>query len=236
MVTESHLLERPSASAGTAVSARLAGPARGTRLRTGGTVVALRHGRVVGLGGLVDHAVVDGSRLVPAEEPDGTSWWIPAAAVWCDGESTDAAEHPRRIGLATGTSVAGAVVQGLSDRLGWEAVCHLEAGHDLPALEPASDLDPEHFVVLDGRLGHDVPTVVVVGAELTCWGAGSTWAQAFHRAIYGVGAADAVSGELTALITTLAEADLRPVTVDLGSPRLRQHGIVRVSVQLLSAT
>ena len=234
MATESHLLERAASSAGAnAVPSPLSSHGR---LRAGGTVVALRHGSVIGPGRLVDRAVVDGTRLVTADDPDGTSWWIPAAAVWCDGENTDVPEHPRRIGLATAANAAAAVVQGLSDRLGWEAVLHLDDGRQLPALEPVSDLDPDHFVVFDGRLGHDIPTVVVVGAEVTCWGAGSTWERALHRALYGAGSACAAPGELAAFVTALAEVGLRPATVDLGSPRLRAHGIVRCSVQLLATS
>jgi hypothetical protein len=204
-------------------------------LRTGGgTVVALRQGRVIGPGQLHARDLVEGTRLVGADDLDGTSWWIPALAAWCDGEDTDAPEHPRRIGLTTAADQGTAIVQGLSDRLGWEAVAHLDQGRLLPELPLGTELDPDHFALLDGRLGHDVPTVVVVGADLTCWGAASTWERALHRAIYGAGAVGTPPGELAMLVAALADADLCPVSVDLGSPRLREHGIVRCSVQLLA--
>lgn len=235
MATQSHLLERTTATAGASAVPSPLGPTPQPRLRTGGgTVVALRPGRVIGPGQLHDRQLVEGTRLVGADDPDGTSWWIPAGAAWCDGEDTDAPEHPRRIGLTTAADHGTAIVQGLSDRLGWEAVAHLDQGGTLPELALGTELDPDHFALLDGRLGHDVPTVVVVGADVTCWGAASTWERALHRAIYGAGAVGAAPGELAALVAALADAELRPVTVDLGSPRLRDHGIVRCSVQLLA--
>ena len=40
-------------------------------------------------------------------------------------------------------------------------------------------------IVLDGRLDHDVPTVVVLAADTMRWGAGSTWDGAMRRALYG---------------------------------------------------
>jgi hypothetical protein len=235
MATESHLLERTTATAGAGAVMVPPGPAHQPRLRTGGgTVIALRQGRVIGPGRLHDRALLNGTRLVGADDPDGTSWWIPALAAWSDGESTDFPEHPRRIGLTTGADHATAIVQGLSDRLGWEAVAHLDEGRTLPELPIGTDLDPEHFALLDGRLGHDIPTVVVVGTEITCWGAATTWERALQRAIYGAGAVGAAPGELATLVAALADAELHPVTVDLGSPRLRAHGIVRCSVQLLA--
>src|SRR5688500_8538418 len=133
MATESHLLERTTATAGVSAVPILPGPAPQPRLRTGGgTVVALRHGQVIGPGQLGARALVEGTRLVGAEDEAGTSWWIPALAAWCDGEDTDAPEHPRRIGLTTAADHGTAIVQGLSDRLGWEAVAHLDQGRLLP--------------------------------------------------------------------------------------------------------
>jgi hypothetical protein len=202
----------------------------------GGTVVALRQGTVIGTGEILDRGTVQGTQLVPASGPEGTSWWIPAEAVWSDGEAAAAPQHPRPVGLATAADVVAATVLGLSDRLGWEAVLHLERGHELPALVTPPELDPEQFVVLDGRLGHDIPTVVVIGRDLTRWGAAMSWEQALHRAMYGTAGRAVEPDELTAMTAALGALGLSPITVDLGTPLLRRLGIARCSVQLLAAS
>lgn len=204
-------------------------------LTAGSTVVALRRGEVVGTGEILERGLVGGTHLVSATGPHGRCWWIPAGAVWADGDSEPAPQHPRPVGLATATDPTSATVQGLSDRLGWEAVMHLERGHDLPALPLPADLDAGPFLVLDGRLGHEIPTVVVVGDDLTRWGAATTWERALHRALYGGQGLATDTAELDAMIDALAELGLSPVTVDLGTPRLRQLGISRCSVQLLAS-
>jgi hypothetical protein len=198
------------------------------------TVVALRRGRVIPAGEILGGGAVDGRRLVSATDAHGGCWWIPAEAVWCDGESAAHPERPRPVGLATAGDVTSATLQGLSDRLGWEAVLRLERGHDLPVLALPGDVDPTQFVLLDGRLGHDVPTVVILGADVTRWGAAGTWERALRRALYGGQGLPAEAGELDLMAAGLAELGLHPVVVDLGTPTLRRLGISRCSVQLLA--
>ncbi len=205
-------------------------------LLTEGRVVALHRGKVVGAGAILERGLVEGNHLVSAQSPEGRSWWIPAGAVWADGESTAVPQHPRPVGLATAADLTTATLQGLSDRLGWEAVMHLERGYELPPLPGDVDFDAGPFVLLDGRLDHDIPTVVVIGEELTRWGAASTWPRALHRALYGHHGLAAEPGELAAMADALARLGLHPVTVDLGTARLRQLGISRCSVQLLAAS
>ncbi len=207
----------------------------GPTLLTEGRVVALHRGKVVGAGAILERGLVEGTHLVSAQSPEGRSWWIPAGAVWADGESTTP-QHPRPVGLATAADLTTATLQGLSDRLGWEAVMHLERGYELPPLPGDVDFDAGPFVLLDGRLDHDIPTVVVIGEELTRWGAASTWGRALHRALYGDHGLAPDPDELAAMADALAKLGLHPVTVDLGTPRLRQLGINRCSVQLLAAS
>lgn len=203
----------------------------------GGTVAPLRRRAAVALGGLVERRPTPGGHLVTARDNGGAAWWIPAAAVWSD--TAAGREHLRATGLATARSWAATTVAGLSDRLGWEAVLHIEAGGDLnpvPAeLVDGSEVDAAQVVVLDGRLGHTIPTVVVLGPDVTRWGAGATWDRALRRALYGPPGGDDLAGELRTLAAALVEDGLRPVTVDVGSERLRDHGIIRGSVQLLVA-
>jgi hypothetical protein len=87
--------------------------------------------------------------------------------------------------------------------------------------------------VLDGRLGHDVPTVVVLGDDFVRWGAAATWSTALHRALYGDDGSIAVEGELADMATALRRGGLDVVGVDLGTDVLRRAGVVRCSVQLV---
>ena len=88
---------------------------------------------------------------------------------------------PRPAGLATGRDRVAAITAGLSDRLGWEAVLEFDRGREL-GLAPGVNA-PERLVVLDGRVGHEVPTVVTLGDDIVRWGAGATWSQALDRAV-----------------------------------------------------
>jgi hypothetical protein len=200
-------------------------------------VVALRHRPVVALGALSDRTTMEGERLVSARDAAGRAWWIPAEAVWSDADAADRPQHPRPVGLATALTPERALAAGLSDRLGWEAVLHFERGGYLPVLDSApisgTAVDDDRLVVLDGRLGHDVPTVVLLGADLVRWGAAATWATAVHRAWYGDDGSLAVEDELTEVVDTLGEARLDVVGVDLGTSLLRRAHIVRWSVQLV---
>ena len=89
-------------------------------------------------------------------------------------------------------------------------------------------------IVLDGRLDHDVPTVVVLAADTMRWGAASTWNGAMRRALYGEDpVADPVS-ELGGICDLLAADGLAVAGVDLGTPRLHAAGVVRCSVQIVA--
>jgi len=217
-------------------TARSLPPAR-RLLDGGGTVTPLRRRAALALGGLPTRTPSPGEHLVTALDTHGSAWWIPAAAVWSDADI--GAEHLRATGLATARTWAAVTVAGLSDRLGWEAVLHIEAGGDLPAVPTDvlddADIDDSQVVVLDGRLDHTIPTVVVLGPDVTRWGAGASWDRALHRALYGLPGGDDPVGEMRTLAAALGPAGLRPVTVDVGSARLRDHGIMRGSVQLLVA-
>lgn len=199
-----------------------------------GVVVALRRGATIAAGGLADRTLIGadpGAPLVAARGVDDQLWWVASGAVWTDD---DAHEHPQSIGVAASSSRERATIAGLSDRLGWEAIQALDAGRALPRLETSGDTGPhDRTVVFDGRLGHTVPTVVVVGRDVTRWGAGSTWSTALTRAMHGGSGAPGDAQELVVLDELLAIAGLRPVVVDVGSPRLRHRGIHRSSVQLL---
>ena len=200
-----------------------------------GSVVALREREAIALGALRQRTPVSGDRLVCGFGIDGQTWWIPADAVWADADAVGRPEHPRPAGLATATTPDRALLVGLSDRLGWEAVLHLERGGDLP---PVLQLDvpvPEQVVVLDGRLGHDLPTVVVLGPGLARWAAGTTWDSAVRRALYGDDGTRDADVELEALASSLVNQYLGVVAVELDTPVLRRAGIVRYSVQIVAS-
>lgn len=197
-----------------------------------GAVVALRHRRVVELGALGVRGQLDGDRLVSAHDLSNRPWWIPACAVWSDTESAARPEHPRSVGMATDQDHARAVLTGLSDRLGWEALQAYEHGEVLPIVDVADPCD--QAVVYDGRLGHDVPTVLVVGERFTRWGAGVTVEAAYRRAMFvDVRTGDAAR-ELADVALMLSGAGVEIGVVDLGTPLMRRAGISRVSVQLLA--
>jgi hypothetical protein len=197
-----------------------------------GPAVALRRRPTIALGALTERAMLSGDRLVTASDAAGHSWWVPAASVWSDAESSDSPEHPRPIGLATASSRDAALLKGISDRLGWEAVLEFERGTDLQAAPTADGTPIGQAIVLDGRLGHPVPTVVVLGADTMRWGAGATWEAAWRRALYGDDPTVDPSTDLAKVAELLAAADLAVVGVDLGTSRLSSAGVVRWSAQL----
>lgn len=206
-----------------------------TTMMRSGPVVALRELDTVRPGGLLERLYVRNHLLVTAEDQAGHTWWIPAEAVWLDADGANHPEHPRPIGLATATSRERATVAGLSDRLGWEAVTAFERGDDLPPAIAVTEPVPSDVVVLDGRLAHDVPTVVVVGADFVRWAAGSSWDGAVRRALYGDDGTPNLADELSHMVDSLARRALGIVTVDLDTPLLRRAGIVRCSVQLVAS-
>lgn len=205
-----------------------------TLVRGGGTVVAMRQRPVVALGALGTRSHVVGDHLVGALDTTGRSWLIPADAVWSDGEETLRPQHPRPIGLAMAASSERAITSGLSDRLGWEAVLEFERGRELPVVDAQLDVGHQRVAALDGRLEHGVPTIVLLGEDMVRWGAGSTWDAAMRRAMYGDDPSLQQDSELDEVASQLAEQGLRLASVDLGTPLLRQAGIVRCSVQLLA--
>jgi hypothetical protein len=197
-------------------------------------VVALRHRPVIALGTLLERDPIEGERLVTAHDVSGRACWIPAEAVWSDADHAERPQHPRPVGLATALSAERALAAGLSDRLGWEAALHFERGACLPLVDTATDASSsdDRLVVLDGRLGHDVPTVVVLGDDLVRWGAAATWSSAVHRALYGDDGSIPVEDELGEVVDVLRRGRLDVVGVDLGTSLLRRAHVVRWSVQL----
>jgi hypothetical protein len=208
--------------------------ARPTTVMRHGPVVALRQRKVIALGSLADVSFAGGDRLVTAHDASGQAWWIAAGSVWSDSESEAHPENPLPIGLATASTRESALVAGLSDRLGWEAVLEFERGTDLPRADALADFTDENVVMLDGRLGHDVPTVVVLGRDMVRWGAGATWYGAMRRAMYGDDGNPDVGRELPELCEILARTGLGVAGVDLDSPLLRRAGIARCSVQIVA--
>jgi hypothetical protein len=234
LTTERHRVDRDVATIAEAVSAPSTDAPSLVVSNT--QVVALRHRPVVALGALLDRSTVVGERLVAAHDVAGRACWIPADAVWSDAEDAERPQHPRPVGLATALTPERAFAAGLSDRLGWEAVLVFERGGQLPTIDTAPDdaaVTGDRLVVLDGRLGHDVPTVVVLGDELIRWGAAATWSTAVHRALYGDDGSLAVEDELGEVIGLLGESGLDVVGVDLGTAVLRRADVVRQSVQLI---
>lgn len=211
---------------------RTSGP---TLMPTGGSVIALRRRRAVALGGLIGHATAAGANLVSATDLRGHNWWIPASTVWCDADDTLQPQLPRPIGLSMGASTQRAVLAGISDRLGWEAVGELERRRELPIVDPDLQVGSQQVTAYDGRLDHGVPTVVLVGEDTVRWGAGATWDAAVRRATYGDEPSLTETAELDLLAALLADQGLDIACVDLGTALLRGAGIVRCSVQLLSA-
>jgi hypothetical protein len=199
-----------------------------------GSAVALRQRPTIAVGALLERALLRGDRLVTASDVAGHAWWLPAAAVWSDADRAARPEHPRAIGLATASTRNAALLKGVSDRLGWEAVLEFERGGDLP-VAPAFDGPPVgQGIVLDGRLGHGVPTVVVLGPDTMRWGAGTTWETAWRRALFGDDPTVDPNRELGNLAEMLAAADLAVAGVDLGSARLSTAGVARWSAQLVA--
>jgi hypothetical protein len=199
-----------------------------------GTVVALRQRGAIALGSLTDRAAAEGHRLVTAHDAAGQGWWISAHAVWSDADASGHPERPLPIGLATAATRDAALIAGLSDRLGWEAVLEFERGTDLPRAEALADFADDNVVFLDGRLGHDVPTVVVLGRDMVRWGAATTWYGAMRRAMYGDDGNPDPGRELPELCTLLARSGLGVAAVDLDTPLLRRAGIARCSVQIVT--
>ena len=155
--------------------------------------------------------------------------------MWSDVDVDGRGEHPWRIGLAHGDSSHMAMLAGLSDRLGWEASVARRHGCRLPVVEGIGTGHTDDTVVYDGRLGHDVPTVLVVSDRATFWGAGATLAGAYHRALYSDRGELGCRGELDELGEILAAAGVEVVAVDLATAVMSERGLHRVSVQLAPA-
>ncbi len=198
-----------------------------------GTITVLRRRSIVPTGSIGTGDVVAGRRLVGARDLHDAPWWVPATAVWSDAEAHERPEHPWHVGLATDHSWSRAVLTGLSSRLGWEARLAHERGEHLRVVRGLAPCGPT--VVLDGRIGHDVPTVHIVSDHVVRGGAGVTMESAYRRALFGdQGMAEAdVARELADMQLVLADAGLDIAVVDLGTALLRRAGVARVSVQLM---
>lgn len=155
-----------------------------------------------------------------------------------DSATSSSADRPtargaaQPFGTATAERPGEAILQGLSDRLGWEAVVAWQAGAALSNLECANVGTAQ---VLDGRLGHEVPTVVVVGAHTVRWGAGSTWQRAIDRAVESTPtpSAERERSELSDVTAALAEGGFGLGVVDVTSTALHAAGLFRCCVELL---
>lgn len=157
----------------------------------------------------------------------GRHVWIDAGSVWADAEH-HAPSQPNPVGLTVGDTHEGAALKGLCQRLGHEAILAREHVK-LPAAPVTSD---GAVTLLDGRLRHDVPTVVAIVNGSMRAGAGSTWQAARGRALFGE-AWPAADGELEIIAERLAAAGVAVVLADMGSTKLADLGIHRVSVQLI---
>jgi hypothetical protein len=211
---------------------RSAPTARTTFVGDDGPVVALHERAVVAPGSLLDHRPLCGSALVSARDLHDRPWWIPARAVWPDVDVNGRHDHPWPVGLANRGSRYVAILTGLSDRLGWEAEVARRNGAQLRVVEELGGRQ-DNTVVFDGRLAHDVPTVVVVSDHAVFWGAGSTMAAAYHRALYGDRGELGGRRELDQLGRWLADAGLEVVAVDLATAVMSKHGVHRLSVQVM---
>lgn len=196
--------------------------------------MALRYRPVVTTGELIERNMMDSDRLVAGRDVAERPCWIPAQAVWSDADGGADPQHPRPVGLATARTREGALLTGISDRLGWEALKAWELDRQLPVLAGLVDSDADDLEVLDGRLDHGVPTVLIVGQDTARWGAGATWATAVHRALFGDDGRIGDAEELDAVVERLDRAGLGVVTVDLATPLIRKAGVVRYSVQLVA--
>ena len=154
--------------------------------------------------------------------------------MWSDAEESERPEHPWFVGLATDQSWSRAVLTGLSHRLAWEARLAHERGVHLP---PARGVAVgATAMVLDGRLGHDVPTVHIVSENVVRGGAGVTIESAYRRALFGDrGASDGdIERELADVAARARRRRARTSAWSTSAPQLlRAAGVARVSVQLM---
>jgi hypothetical protein len=232
LISEAWTVGRSIDPAGRSVTRALRQPQLPTIVERDGAVVALHRREVIALGGLESRAQMVGDRLVCAHDLDGRPCWVPAVAVWSDGDAAIRPERPRGVGLATDQDRARAVLGGLSDRLGWEAREARDRGRPLSRLNEAGvDTDS---ALWDGRLDHDVPTVLVTRDNVLRWGAGTTIAAAYRRALFGDRGNADVSRELADIALVLSAAGIGVGVVDLTTPLFAAAGISRVSVQLLA--
>jgi hypothetical protein len=209
-------------------------PSATPTLRVGhGSVVALRHRAALAVGALLDRSEVDSDRLVAARDAGDRPCWIPAEAVWSDADEATEPQHPRPVGLAVARTREGALLAGISDRLGWEALHAWESGLDLPEIDGVLESGADDLVVLDGRLDHDVPTILILGQGTARWGAGATWAKAVHRALFGDDGRIGDPVEAVQVIELLARSGIDVVAVDMATPLIEKAGVVRSSVQLV---
>lgn len=191
----------------------------------------MRRGHLLRLGALTGQASSQGWRSEIGDDLDDELWTVGANQLWSPADpavrSTD----------ATGGDVvvAGqrerAIMHGLSDRLGREAVLAWEGGAELPCVHGVCERPVR---VLDGRLGHHVETVVVIGERSVCWGAGSSWARAVDRAIYSPRASGGDDrAELGLIVAELAASGIGVWVVDVGTTTLRAAGVFRCCVHLI---
>ena len=139
----------------------------------------------VALGSLAERGVAGRRSTRHRRRRRRSSWWIPAAAVWSDGDDRRLPSTPGRSAWQRAATREAALLKGLSDRLGWEAVLEFEQRGDLPVATAAGQAGaPTPSSSTDGS-ATTCPTVVVLGADTMRWGAASTWPGAIRRALFG---------------------------------------------------
>ena len=210
-------------------------PSATPTLRVGrGSVVALRHRAVLVVGDLLERTAVESDRLVAARDADDRPCWIAADAVWSDADDSTDPQHPRPIGLATARTREGALLTGISDRLGWEALQAWERGPRPPGdrggagqrgRRPARagrSPRPPGPDDRDPRPGHSpLGGGGVVGQ---CRPPGVVRRRRAHRRCRRGGH----------VVELLDHAGLGAVSVDLATPLISKAGVVRYSVQLVA--
>lgn len=202
-------------------------------------VLLLRARQAIIAGGLQHGVAGGGRRMVCGHSPSGAVVWLPAVAVWPDADERpdsltfEGVGRPWSVGLGVAGDRPSAVLAGLSDRLGWEAYRAFERGAELPLARRVVQPNVGDVVLIDGRLGHDVPTVLAIGSQSVHWGIGSTWERATRRALYG-GVDGDTGSELDAVVARLeSTSPYELATVDLGSAVLARAGVHRLSVQIV---
>ena len=168
---------------------------------------------------------LDAPRLVSAVDLVGRSWWIPAEAVWsdADGDAPAPASVGDRPGHRPQPGGRHARRPERPARLGgrrwlgtWAASC--------PSSTASASATADGAVVYDGRLGHDVPTVVVVTGLRRPGGPVRRSPRPTTGRCSATTAASATPASWTCSARCSPVAGLDVVAVDLGTPVFNRVG------------